>query len=243
MKLSNCHLILLSDGDCGVRRRERGDADGRWNFTKTAGAGSRAAVREGPVGQSRRPPNRLPQHGDDRRCALPRANGQIRAATIKSTAGIAAVMKAVTSALAGAMITPGEAATIAAELAMPDLDQIKQGEQGGAGPVRQGPVGQSRRPAARLVVDTFVRAIETSDFDRRLRQVEAGVTTEPVDAATYRGYCAADSLHMARRAIIDTIYDCGSQQSQDLTEVVSSPRAVALAAPPASAGGVWVAAT
>jgi hypothetical protein len=39
------------------------------------------------------------------------------------------------------------------ELATPDLDLIKQGEQGDAGParaVRQGPVGQSRRPAARL---------------------------------------------------------------------------------------------
>ncbi len=36
---------------------------------------------------------------------------------------------------------------------MPDLDQIKQGEQGARGParaVRQGPIGQSRRPAARL---------------------------------------------------------------------------------------------
>ena len=36
---------------------------------------------------------------------------------------------------------------------MPDLDQIKQGERGGAGPARavsQGQVGQSRRPAARL---------------------------------------------------------------------------------------------
>jgi hypothetical protein len=39
-------------------------------------------------------------------------------------------MKAVTSALAGGVITPGEAATIAAELAVPDLDLIKQGEQG-----------------------------------------------------------------------------------------------------------------
>jgi hypothetical protein len=29
------------------------------------------------------------------------------------------------------------------------------------------------------VVDTFVRAIETSDFERRLRQVEAEVTAEP----------------------------------------------------------------
>jgi hypothetical protein len=38
---------------------------------------------------------------------------------------VAGAMKAVTSALAGGMITPGEAATIAAELAMPDLDQIK----------------------------------------------------------------------------------------------------------------------
>jgi hypothetical protein len=77
-------------------------------------------------------------------------------------------MKAVTSALVGGVITPGEAATIAAELAMPDLDQIKQGEQGvrdRRGRFARG-VGQSRRPAARLVVDTFVRAIETSDFER-----------------------------------------------------------------------------
>ena len=43
-------------------------------------------------------------------------------------------MKAVISALVGGVITPGEAATIAAELVMPDLDQIKQGEQGGTGP-------------------------------------------------------------------------------------------------------------
>ena len=49
---------------------------------------------------------------------------------IESAADIAAAMKAVTSALAGGMISPGEAATITAELAMPDLDLIKQGEQG-----------------------------------------------------------------------------------------------------------------
>ena len=55
---------------------------------------------------------------------------------IESAADIAPAMKAVTSALAGGMITPGEAATIAA------------------------------------VVDTFVRAIETSDFDRRLQLME-----------------------------------------------------------------------
>src|SRR5438132_437563 len=56
---------------------------------------------------------------------------------IESAADIAAAMKAVTSALAGGVITPGEAATIAA------------------------------------VVDTFVRAIETSDFERRLKLLEA----------------------------------------------------------------------
>jgi hypothetical protein len=56
---------------------------------------------------------------------------------IESAADIAAAMKAVTSALAGGVISPGEAATIAA------------------------------------VVDTFVRAIETSDFERRLKLLEA----------------------------------------------------------------------
>jgi hypothetical protein len=56
--------------------------------------------------------------------------------SIESAADIAQAMKAVTSALAGGEITPGEASTIAA------------------------------------VVDTFVRAIETSDFDRRLQELE-----------------------------------------------------------------------
>ena len=61
---------------------------------------------------------------------------------IESAADIAAAMKAVTSALAGGAITPGEAATIAA------------------------------------VVDTFVRAIETSDFERRLQLVEADCSND-----------------------------------------------------------------
>ena len=66
---------------------------------------------------------------------------------IESAADIAAAMKAVTSALAGGLISPGEAATIAA------------------------------------VVDTFVRAIETSDFERRLRLVEADHFDQPGAAA------------------------------------------------------------
>ena len=66
---------------------------------------------------------------------------------IESAADIAAAMKAVTSALAGGVITPAEAATIAA------------------------------------VVDTFVRAIETSDFERRLQLVEAE-GSDHSDAAT-----------------------------------------------------------
>jgi len=70
---------------------------------------------------------------------------------IESAADIAGAMKAVTSALAGGMITPAEAATIAA------------------------------------VVDTFVRAIETSDFERRLRLVEADHFSHPGEAAGMYG--------------------------------------------------------
>ena len=66
-------------------------------------------------------------------------------------------MKAVTSALADGVITPAEAATIAA------------------------------------VVDTFVRAIETSDFDRRLKIMEADHFDQPgaaagINGATANGY-------------------------------------------------------
>jgi len=70
---------------------------------------------------------------------------------IESAADIAPAMKAVTSALADGMITPGEAATIAA------------------------------------VVDTFVRAIETSDFERRLKIMEAELPARPRDVP---GMCA-----------------------------------------------------
>jgi hypothetical protein len=52
-------------------------------------------------------------------------------------------LKAVTSALAGGDITPGEAGRIAG------------------------------------VVDTFVRAIETSDFDRRLQELENKLQAPP----------------------------------------------------------------
>ena len=70
---------------------------------------------------------------------------------IETAADIAPAMKAVTSALAAGLITPGEGATIAA------------------------------------VVDTFVRAIETSDFDRRLQLVEAGCSNHPDAAASRHG--------------------------------------------------------
>jgi hypothetical protein len=59
-----------------------------------------------------------------------------------AAADIAPAMKAVTSALAAGLITPGEAA----------------------------------------VVDTFVRAIETSDFERRLQVVEADHFDQPGEA-------------------------------------------------------------
>ena len=70
---------------------------------------------------------------------------------IESAADIAGAMKAVTSALADGMITPGEAATMPA------------------------------------VVDTFVRAIETSDFERRLQLVEADHFNQPGEAPGMNG--------------------------------------------------------
>jgi len=60
-----------------------------------------------------------------------------------------AAMKAVTSALAGGVITPGEAATIAAELAVPDLDLIKQDEQGMRDRRERFATGRSGNPAGR----------------------------------------------------------------------------------------------
>ena len=71
--------------------------------------------------------------------------------SIESAADIAAAMKAVTSALAAGLITPGKAARIAA------------------------------------VVDTFVRAIETSDFERRLQLVETDHFNQPGEAADMYG--------------------------------------------------------
>src|SRR6267143_770752 len=58
-------------------------------------------------------------------------------------------MKAVTSALAGGVIAPGEAATIAAELAVPDLDLIKQDEQGVRYRRERFATGRSGNPAGR----------------------------------------------------------------------------------------------
>jgi hypothetical protein len=89
------------------------------------------------------------------------------------------------------VITPGEAATIAA------------------------------------VVDTFVRAIETSDFERRLRLVEADHFNNPGETAgnngatrmgtatTQRRDLAADQLKMAGYEINDSIDDCSQPTGQE----------------------------
>ena len=73
------------------------------------------------------------------------------------------------------MISFAEAATIAAELAMPDLDLIKQEEQGVRDRRGRFAGDRSGNPAGRPRgwVDTFARAIETGDFERRLQLVEA----------------------------------------------------------------------
>src|SRR5437870_1735125 len=89
------------------------------------------------------------------------------------------------------------------------------------GRVRGRPFEQSRRPAARLVVNTFVQAIETSDFELRLRLVEADHFDDPGTAAgingadangtttTHRRILAANLLQIAGPEIIGSIDDCG----------------------------------
>jgi hypothetical protein len=71
------------------------------------------------------------------------------------------------------------------------------------------------------VVDTFVRAIATSDFERRLQQVEAD-HANPADASagtngagpnwvtTHRREFAADSPQIAGNVTIDSIHGCGA---------------------------------
>jgi hypothetical protein len=79
---------------------------------------------------------------------------------------IAGAMEAILAAATPGIVTPDEAATIAAELAIPDLDLIKQGEQRCRTGARRWPGAGRVNPTnpARLVVDTFVRTIEASDF-------------------------------------------------------------------------------
>jgi hypothetical protein len=92
-----------------------------------------------------------------------------------SAADIAGAMKAVTSALAGGEITPGEAATIAA------------------------------------VVDTFVPAIETCEFERRLQLVEAGRSNHPgLHGAGPGGYFNPKASFCSRFAAGVAMSDCSS---------------------------------
>ena len=98
---------------------------------------------------------------------------------------IAAAMKAVTSALAGGVITPGEATTIAVELAVPDLDLIKQGEQG----CETGASGSPRDrraipPAGRA---TGGRRLCPGDRDQRFRAALAARRGRPLRPAGGRG--------------------------------------------------------
>jgi hypothetical protein len=95
---------------------------------------------------------------------------------MKNADDVADAMNAVTSALAGGAITPGEAATIAS------------------------------------VVDTFVRAIETSHFDLRFRIIETEVPddAETDDEFNRKARFCCRSAADAATGIKDTILDCES---------------------------------
>jgi hypothetical protein len=82
-------------------------------------------------------------------------------------------------------IAPGQAAMTAAELAMPDLDLIKQVEQECGTGVNGSP--GAGRAISWQAVDTFARAIETNDFERRLRLVETDCSDQAVAAIGING--------------------------------------------------------
>jgi hypothetical protein len=137
---------------------------------------------------------------------------------------IAAAMKMVTSALAGGVITRGEAATIAAELAVPDLDLIKQDEQGVRDRRERFATGRSGNPAGRprdwwsIPLSRRSRpAISGGVCSRSRPTTPTPRTPQPVRKAparigptTHRRYFAVDSLQMAGRATIDSIHGCGA---------------------------------
>jgi hypothetical protein len=119
------------------------------------------------------------------------------------------------------MTTPGEAATIAAGLAIPDLDLIKQGEQG----CRTGAGGS---PGAGRVIPPAPHGWWSTPLSGRSRPtILSGVcgwskptTPTPrmppparmapvrIGSATHRRVFAAELLQVQQRAIIDSIDDC-----------------------------------
>jgi hypothetical protein len=131
---------------------------GCWNKTTIAAASLLAGEAEALTRRA----VELPPVGDPwARC------GSASNASCRHAADIAAAMKAVISALAGGVITPGEAATIAAELAVPDLDLIKQEEQGcGTGASGSPRDGRAIPPAGRA---TGGRHLCPGDRDQRFR--------------------------------------------------------------------------
>jgi hypothetical protein len=168
---------------------------------------------KGPVGQPARPPGRLPQQDVDRRRGISRGRGPgltrkaVELALVGNPTALRLCIERVChSALprdkarglkargtASGMITPGEAATIAAELAMPDLDLIKQGEQG----CRTGARGS---PGAGRVIPPSPRTPQSA----RMAPARIGSTT-------HRRDFAADLLQVAGHATIDSIDDCSQQ--------------------------------
>jgi hypothetical protein len=164
----------------------------------------------GPVGQSPQPPGRLPQQNDDHRRGIARRRGRgldpqgRRADAGRRPDRVAAQPRthaaevrptgqspwAEARGTASGMITPGEAATMAAELAMPDLDLIKQGEQGRR-------TGAGGWPGAGRVIPPAPRTPQSA----RMAPARIGSTT-------HRRDLAADLLQMAGRAIIDSIHNC-----------------------------------
>src|SRR5207249_10750257 len=123
---------------------------------------------------------------------------------------------------ASGMITPGEAATIAAELAMPDLDLIKQGEQEVQGLRERFATGRTGHPAgrprgwwltplsgrSRPATSNGVCSMSRPTTPTPLTPQSARMAPTRIGSTTHGRDLAADWLQIAGRETIDSNYDC-----------------------------------
>jgi hypothetical protein len=197
-----------------------------------------------------RPPGRVPRPFEKDRSGNPPAAGPVRnkrtlaASTLLAGESEALTRKAVELALVGdptamrlcleRILPPCREGRV--EFAPPPIESaadVAAAMKAFTSALVGGMVTLGEAATIAAVVDTFVRAIETSDFDRRLQLVEASYskqrgpqpacTAAPgrLGTSTHRRDFAADSLQVQQRGIVDAIRDCSDPPARGGVEDVS----------------------